>query len=67
MLRRLRPEEDNNEATFTAIDFPDASFTTAQGINPRGDIVGQYDETHGFLLSGGEFATLDFPGLPAKN
>jgi hypothetical protein len=40
--------------TFTSIDFPGASFTQAQGINPRGDIVGRYDSagmTHGFLFS----------------
>ena len=50
---------------FTSIDFPGASFTTAQGINPRGDIVGIYTSagvTHGYLLSGGEFTSIDFPG-----
>ncbi len=50
--------------TFTTIDFPGASFTAAQGINPRGDIVGNYiaGVTHGYLLSGGEFTSIDFPG-----
>jgi hypothetical protein len=51
---------------FTAIDVPNALFTSASGINPRGDIVGSYtDETghkHGFLLRDGEFTTIDFPG-----
>jgi hypothetical protein len=35
-------------------------------INPRGDIVGDYvsadGRTHGYLLSGGQFTTIDFPG-----
>ena len=60
--------------TFTTIDFPDALSTTAHGINARGDIVGfhafvpiiecqpQIRLCHGFLLSGGEFAAIDFPG-----
>ena len=51
--------------TFTSIDFPSASFTQAQGINPRGDIVGQYISAcvgHGFLISRGSFTTIDFPG-----
>ena len=41
--------------TFTTIDVPGALFTLAAGINPEGDIVGQYMSadrtTHGFLLS----------------
>jgi hypothetical protein len=51
--------------TFTTIDFPGASSTSCQGINPRGDIVGRYTlagVTHGYLLSGDEFTTIDFPG-----
>ena len=50
---------------FTAINFPGASFTSSQGINPRGDIVGNYSIAgvfHGYLLSRGEFASIDFPG-----
>ncbi len=57
--------------TFTTIDFPGASSTSAFGINPRGDIVGQYDDsagvTHGFLLSGGEFTSIDFPGASSTD
>ena len=37
---------------FTPIDVPGASFTLARGINPRGDIVGDYSDggfSHGFL------------------
>src|SRR5215472_9002633 len=60
------------DPTFTSIDFPGAARTQAHGINPRGDIVGEYVSaglTHGFLLSGGQFTTIDFPGatLTAPN
>src|SRR5213083_1627484 len=51
--------------TFTTIDFPGATATSARGINPRGDIVGVYLRAgvgHGFLLSGGESTSIDFPG-----
>ena len=59
---------------FTTIDFPGATFTETNGINPSGDIVGDYSIAapfacffrqvlcHGFLLSGGEFTSIDFPG-----
>jgi uncharacterized membrane protein len=59
---------------YTAIKFPDARNTRANGINSAGDIVGTYVEkkndpidgnndgkTHGFLLRGGIFRTIDFP------
>jgi uncharacterized membrane protein len=61
---------------FTTIDFPAAVDTAPTGdkggINARGDIVSFYcafepcsfdnDSIHGFLLSNGEFTTIDFPG-----
>jgi hypothetical protein len=56
---------------FTAIDFPGAILTNAQGINAGGDIVGTYNDagtpsrTHGFVLSGGQFQSIDFPGARA--
>jgi probable HAF family extracellular repeat protein len=54
---------------FTNLDFPGATYTSAIGINPRGDIAGGYtladNVNHGFLLSGGEFTTFDFPGASA--
>ena len=53
------------DPTFTPITFPGATFTQAWGINARGDIVGFYMDvgnvTHGFLLSGGNFTTIDPP------
>jgi uncharacterized membrane protein len=64
------------EGQFTTIDFPGAVDTAPTGdkggINFRGDIVSYYcafepcsldnDSEHGFLLSNGEFTTIDFPG-----
>jgi uncharacterized membrane protein len=50
---------------FTTIDVPGASFTEAFGIDPEGNIVGQYSNStglHGFLLSDGAFTTIDVPG-----
>jgi uncharacterized membrane protein len=63
------------EGQFTTIDFPGAVDTAPTGdkggINSRGDIVSYYcafepcsldnDSEHGFLLSNGEFTTIDFP------
>lgn len=52
--------------TFVSIDVPNATFTLATGIGPRGDIVGIYGDAsfneHGFLLSHGNFTTIDVPG-----
>lgn len=56
---------------FTAIDFPGATLTNAQGINAGGEIVGAYNDaaspsrTHGFVLSGGHYQSIDFPGARA--
>jgi uncharacterized membrane protein len=50
---------------FRTIDVPGASFTSATGISPQGDIVGQYDDAagrrHGFRLVDGAFTTIDYP------
>jgi len=59
---------------YTRIDVPCAACpggialsTSAQGINPAGDVVGAYTDAsgyqHGFLLSRGEFTTIDVPGM----
>ena len=46
---------------FEVIDVSNAGPTVANGINNRGQIVGHFvaSGTHGFLLSKGEFATID--------
>ena len=52
-------------AIFTTIDVPGSTFTFVTGINPRGDIVGSYQDAtgrHGFMLSHGTFTTIDVPG-----
>src|SRR5262245_17341944 len=52
--------------TFTRIDFPGALQTVPNGINARGDIVGEYLDGnldgHGFLLRNGIYTTIDVPG-----
>lgn len=56
---------DPSHLRFTSIDVPGATFTNAQGINSRGDIVGFFGNasgTHGYLLSGGTFVVIDYPG-----
>jgi probable HAF family extracellular repeat protein len=49
--------------TFTPIEFPGATFTTAIGINARGQIVGGFRDAggviHGFLLDKGVFTQID--------
>jgi hypothetical protein len=61
---------------FKTIDVPCAACpggiarsTTAQGINPAGDLVGGYRDAvgaaHGFVLSGGQFTSIDVPGAIA--
>lgn len=43
-----------SRGTFISVDVPGARATAVFGINPRGDLVGLYDDTsgnrHGFLL-----------------
>ncbi len=50
--------------TYTTLDFPGSDFTSANGINSSGQIVGDYNISgiHGFLLSDGVYTTIDFPG-----
>ena len=53
------------DGNFSQVDFPGAAATILFGINARGDIVGEWDtdifETtfHGFVLSKGQFTTID--------
>lgn len=55
----------SDPAGFTTIDYPGAINTYLKGINPRGDIVGGYQDSnteHGFLLRHAEFSSFDYPG-----
>ena len=37
-------------------------MTSASSINDVGQIVGDFDDSHGFVYSGGSFTTIDVPG-----
>jgi uncharacterized membrane protein len=66
---------DHDHETYSAIDYPGANVGTwASGINSAGEIVGQWEyfdgsltHQHGFLLKGGTFTSLDFPGALGTN
>jgi probable HAF family extracellular repeat protein len=57
--------------SYTTVDDPAATNSTngtyAQGINDTGEVVGYYYDSagnaHGFRDSGGNYATLDYPGI----
>ena len=55
-----------NAFNFFPVNYPAATLTEVEGINPGGDIAGLYvDEsrvTHGFVLRHGVFTTIDYPG-----
>jgi probable HAF family extracellular repeat protein len=55
--------------TSQPLGLTGAVLTAAEGINPGGDIVGTYKDAeghqHGFLLSNGQFSTIDVPGAVA--
>jgi uncharacterized membrane protein len=47
--------------TFTSIDFPEGTLTTARGINNHGEIVGSYrvvPPRHALLIKGGQYIPL---------
>jgi len=50
----------------SAIDFPGAGLTSANGVNDAVNIAGYYGSPggpfHGYSLIGGQFQTVDFPG-----
>jgi probable HAF family extracellular repeat protein len=54
---------------YTTLDVPGATgATVAQGINDAGQIVGWFQDpsgNHGFLYSGGTYATLNDPSSAA--
>lgn len=50
---------------FTPLLVPGSTFTAAWDVNPRGDIVGVFQNAsgvHGFVLTAAGYTTLDFPG-----
>ena len=50
--------------SYTTINDPSGSFTSAQKLNNLGQFVGGYNDgsgDHGFLYSGGSYTTLDDP------
>ena len=51
---------------YASVDYPNAIRTRTWGISPRGVIVGDYRDSsgtsHGFLLVGGRYVTVDVPG-----
>ena len=53
------------DGAYRTFDPPGAVISTAEDINPRGEIVGNYTDssgvTHGYLLKAAGFTTLDFP------
>ena len=52
--------------SYTTIDVPGATATSAFRSNAHGQIVGAYTDaggsSHGFLLDKGAFTTIDVPG-----
>lgn len=53
---------------FTGINDPDATFgTMAFGISKAGEIVGSYDNAHGFVFENGRYRTVDAPQLPGES
>jgi probable HAF family extracellular repeat protein len=54
---------------FTEFDFPHATFTSGDGINDLGQVVGPYSDSagneHGFIYTNGHFTTIDDPSASA--
>ena len=64
----VTPESDAQVDNFTNVDVPGAVFTTVNGVNTIGVMVGRYDDqngTHGFTSVNGFFSTIDYPGAGA--
>src|SRR5216117_3208661 len=61
----LAPTTSPAFASISTIEVPGATYTSANGMNDRGDIVGNYSEGRtyrGFVLDNGTFTTIDVPG-----
>jgi uncharacterized membrane protein len=58
-------KQGSQSFAYTTFDVPGATLTAAQGINPRGDVVGFADvggQRHGFLVRDGDTTMIDYPG-----
>jgi uncharacterized membrane protein len=59
----------SRSGVFSALIVPDATSSTATGVNEAGQVSGFYTDkagvTHGFLLNQGKFKRLNFPGATA--
>lgn len=57
-----------SNGAFESFDVPDSNLTAAYDANPLKQVVGYFRGTagkfHGFLLSGGQFTTLDYRAQP---
>ncbi len=58
--------------TYTSLDYPGATATTASGVNNGRVIVGDYTDTSGkmhgyFRTFSGQFASVDYPGATATS
>jgi VCBS repeat-containing protein len=51
----------NNGGAVTQLDVSGAATTSANGINDGGDVVGSYNNAHGFLYHNGTYTTIDAP------
>jgi hypothetical protein len=65
--RCLEPHSVRSNGIFSTIDVPGGTAdNSANTINNRGQIVGQYADSagvyHGYLLSESVFTAIDFPG-----
>jgi len=60
----------NAHGVFTPIDVPGATNTIPNFINLQGVIVGSYTDSagtsHGFVLKGGTYTTVDYPDVPGS-
>lgn len=57
-----------DDGVFTSLLVPGSLFTAAWDMNPRGDIVGVFQDgvgVHGFVLTNAGYTTVDFPGATA--
>ena len=57
-----------DEGVFTPLLVPGSLFTAAWDMNPRGDVVGVFQDAagvHGFVRTSAGYTTIDFPGATA--